>query len=233
MKKFYMTMAALLCGVAAMAQNEIYCEAENVLPGETGMVAVCVRNTDPFTRIQIQFTEVPEGITFSKKVKEFEMVEDRLDIEKAYLAADDDPADPAYELNEVFDLKRLSNGIIMLAAANAGYYEGGNFVNIAFLGNDGPVLKIPVTVAESVAEAPYTIKFNAKIFSTVSDPSEDVQTLVAQEGTEFTLTVGAGTGITSINAVDSKAPIYNVAGQRVSKAQKGVFIQNGKKVAVK
>ena len=42
-----------------------------------------------------------------------------------------------------------------------------------------------------------------------------------------------GTGINSINALDSKAPIYNVAGQRVSKAQKGVYIQNGKKVAVK
>ena len=42
-----------------------------------------------------------------------------------------------------------------------------------------------------------------------------------------------GTGINSINAADSKAPVYNLSGQRVSKAQQGVFIQNGKKVAVK
>jgi len=48
-----------------------------------------------------------------------------------------------------------------------------------------------------------------------------------------TLTVGKGNGINSINAADSKAPVYNVAGQRVSKTQKGVYIQNGKKIAVK
>jgi len=47
------------------------------------------------------------------------------------------------------------------------------------------------------------------------------------------LTVTSGTGINSINADDVNAPIYNIAGQRVSKAQKGVFIQNGKKIAVK
>ena len=47
------------------------------------------------------------------------------------------------------------------------------------------------------------------------------------------LTVGEGTGIIGINADDTNAPVYNVAGQRVSKAQKGIFIQNGKKVAVK
>ena len=54
-----------------------------------------------------------------------------------------------------------------------------------------------------------------------------------QEPFTIKLTVAGGTGINGINAADSNAPIYNVAGQRVSKAQKGVFIQNGKKVAVK
>jgi hypothetical protein len=50
------------------------------------------------------------------------------------------------------------------------------------------------------------------------------------EAFEVNLKIGAGNGINGINAADSKAPIYNVAGQRVSKAQKGIFIVNGKKV---
>lgn len=47
------------------------------------------------------------------------------------------------------------------------------------------------------------------------------------------LTVKGGDGINSIKADDVNAPVYNLAGQRVSKAQQGVFIQNGKKIAVK
>lgn len=38
------------------------------------------------------------------------------------------------------------------------------------------------------------------------------------------------TGISGINAADENAVIYNVAGQRLSKAQKGINIINGKKV---
>ena len=44
------------------------------------------------------------------------------------------------------------------------------------------------------------------------------------------------TGVEAIDnsefAIDN-APVYNLQGQRVNKAQKGVFIQNGKKVVVK
>ncbi|MBR3858375.1 MAG: hypothetical protein IKM68_10425, partial [Bacteroidaceae bacterium] len=66
------------------------------------------------------------------------------------------------------------------------------------------------------------------------DASDVVQNLSKDAPTvNFTLKVGDPTGINSINAEDSKAPVYNLAGQRVSKAQQGVFIQNGKKVAVK
>ena len=71
----------------------------------------------------------------------------------------------------------------------------------------------------------------------VSNSSSESLTLNGTFPTEYEdaagLTVGAGTGIIGINADDTNAPIYNVAGQRVSKAQKGIFIQNGKKVAVK
>ena len=38
------------------------------------------------------------------------------------------------------------------------------------------------------------------------------------------------TGISGINVDDENAIIYNIAGQRVSKAQKGVNIVNGIKI---
>ena len=40
-------------------------------------------------------------------------------------------------------------------------------------------------------------------------------------------------GITADKAIDANAPMYNLAGQRVSKAYKGVVIQNGHKFIVK
>lgn len=48
---------------------------------------------------------------------------------------------------------------------------------------------------------------------------------------EFELTATGIKGIT-VDGVENGA-IYNLAGQRVNAAQKGIFIQNGKKVAVK
>ena len=51
------------------------------------------------------------------------------------------------------------------------------------------------------------------------------------------VTVGSESGdpdaIKSLNGNTTNGAIYNLAGQRVSKAQKGIFIQDGKKVANK
>ncbi|MBP5765055.1 MAG: hypothetical protein J6W47_08060, partial [Bacteroidales bacterium] len=41
------------------------------------------------------------------------------------------------------------------------------------------------------------------------------------------------TGISEVNAEAASGEIYNLAGQRVSKAVKGLYIQNGKKILVK
>ena len=54
-----------------------------------------------------------------------------------------------------------------------------------------------------------------------------------QEDFNAKLTVKGGTGINEIKGLDNNAPVYNLAGQRVSKTQKGVYVQSGKKVAVK
>ena len=44
---------------------------------------------------------------------------------------------------------------------------------------------------------------------------------------------GTQTGIKSVEATAAKGAIYNLNGQRVEKAQRGIYIQNGKKFIVK
>ncbi|MBR4368118.1 MAG: chitobiase/beta-hexosaminidase C-terminal domain-containing protein [Prevotella sp.] len=51
--------------------------------------------------------------------------------------------------------------------------------------------------------------------------------------TAFALGTSGVNGITADKAIDANAPMYNLAGQRVSKAYKGVVIQNGHKFIVK
>ena len=41
------------------------------------------------------------------------------------------------------------------------------------------------------------------------------------------------TGISNLNAADNNSPIYNLAGQRLSKMQKGINIKDGKKIIIK
>ena len=47
-------------------------------------------------------------------------------------------------------------------------------------------------------------------------------------------TTGGATAISNVNAAeDTNAPVYNLAGQRVNNAMKGIYIQNGKKFVIK
>lgn len=47
-------------------------------------------------------------------------------------------------------------------------------------------------------------------------------------------TTAGATAISNVNAeLNANAPVYNLAGQRVARAEKGIFIQNGKKVIMK
>jgi hypothetical protein len=202
MKKFYMTMVAMLCGVAAMAQNELYADDFKVDAGSTTAdLVVKMRNADDVTAISFRLG-LPEGVSMAlnKKGKKYVTIdEDRMD-------------DHTYIIQDASD---GSDMISVYSASKATFYE-----------NDGPVVTVPLTIPGD--DATYQIRiYNVSI----SNPAA-VSVATSTECT-VTLTVGEGDGINGINAADSKAPIYNVAGQRVSKAQKGVYIQNGKKVAVK
>ena len=85
---------------------------------------------------------------------------------------------------------------------------------------------------------PFTITTNGTV-------KQDIQSLVKTNtvtaknawGEDITAELlgigGTATGINGVNAAANGNAIYNLAGQRVSKTQKGVYVVNGKKVAVK
>ena len=204
MKKFYMTMVAMLCGVAAMAENYLYVNPITVDKGtESVEIPVCLKNSDEITAISFVL-QLPEGLALAKNKKD-----------KYYATVDED---------------RMDDHQVAFTDAAGGYQMISVYsLNVAsFYEYDGPIVYVPVVVDDPNTDA--TFEVTLKNISAATPAGVSV---ADAEVATFTLTVGEGTGINGINAADSKAPIYNVAGQRVSKAQKGVFIQNGKKVAVK
>ena len=206
MKKFYMTMVAMLCGVAAMAQNELYADEVAIEKGETtANLEIKMRNEVEVTAISFRL-DLPEGVTMAlnKKGKKYVTIdEDRME---EHVAAIQDAAD-GNDMISVYDTKK------------APFYE-----------NDGTVVTVPLAITDEVAANDVTLTMKVYNISIATPAGVSLDTT---EAFDVNLKIGAGNGINGINAADSKAPIYNVAGQRVSKAQKGVFIQNGKKVAVK
>jgi len=217
MKKFYMTMVAMLCGVAAMAQNTLTAADIKVEKDATAAdLVIGMDNSADIVAVSFRLA-LPEGVA-AKAKKFIELNEERLDMEWIRLYSDDPAATP---LDAAYDLKiqNASDGNKMYS-----YYPNEKHT---FVGNSGALMTIPLTLT-NVAEGDYEIK----VYSISLGNTEGVSVADAEEIT-CKLTVGKGDGINGINAEDSKAPIYNVAGQRVSKAQKGIFIQNGKKVAVK
>lgn len=217
MKKFYMTMVAMLCGVAAMAQNTLTAADIKVeKDAKTADLVVGMDNTDQVVAISFRLA-LPEGVK-AKALKNFTVNNDRIDMDWVREFSEDEEAEP---LDAAYVISQMN-----AADGNKQYSLYPN-ASVAFLGNTGALLTIPMTLTD-VAEGDYEIKLYA-----ISIGNKAGVSVADAEEITCKLTVGKGDGINGINAADSKAPIYNVAGQRVSKAQKGIFIQNGKKVAVK
>ena len=211
MKKIYMTLVAMLCGATAMAQIGTLSCGDVALNagGETGYLEVMLTAEDVAAISGIQFNfALPAGVT----------------IAKVYNEDDEEWVDDV-----TFPIAKAKHQVGIMAATE-GYlvYLGGDN-SLSFKSTTNPVAKIGIVAAQDATDGEYEIVFNKAALSDKSSP------VVSYDVPDFTakVTIAGGVGINSINAADSKAPVYNLAGQRVSKAQKGVYIQGGKKVAVK
>ena len=213
MKKIYMTMVALLCSAAAMAQMTL--SADNVVAeaGQTAYLEIKFAEDAPrVITAAACWVTLPEGFTIAQEWN---------DDDEKYVA------DVTYPAAKSGHDKRMIKVTEEEAGNNNTYQFSAASNEDTFKAATDVMFKIGIAVPEGTAKGKYPVKVSKINFSDAANVAS------YQEG-EITvqLEVG-GDGINSINAADSKAPVYNLSGQRVSKAQQGVFIQNGKKVAVK
>ena len=110
-------------------------------------------------------------------------------------------------------------------------YSAAGTSGVFFKTSTRVLCRIGIIVSEDVEEGEYEMKSSKINFTYYNEEGESKP--MFQDDFTAKLIVARSVSINSINADDVNAPIYNVAGQRVSKTQKGIFIQNGKKIAVK
>ena len=116
-------------------------------------------------------------------------------------------------------VKKTADGAMMLICS------GGTETVALKSATEGELCTIGLKVAEGVTSQAVAVK-NVAV-------SDDQGTQYNQDDTTFQLIIGS-TGIVNIeNDAVNSGVFYNLAGQKVSNAQKGVLIQNGKKVVVK
>ncbi len=171
---------------------------------DTKTVSICMDNDFEVTGIGYKF-QLPDGVTLGTVYDEDE--------------EEDVPAvlknsDRCKSKHIVSCLPCKDNGAVITGAYSINVY-GTNFK-----GESGEILTMNLE-----GEMKGAVKFYAIAFTNAEAKSF--------QQADFTLDL-SGTGINGIEADGAEnAPIYNLAGQKVSKAVKGVYIQGGKKYMVK
>jgi hypothetical protein len=237
MKKIYMTMVAMLCGVAASAQTFSSEDITAVADGKT--VTYLVLN---FEEAAAAATQAGASVTFpealfiptgEKQTVEYLGDQYEVDVVKGMSIAQYYNEDDEEYVDDIEYPKTKSGHDIKLFTGHPLYPNiysiavGSVKNNVTFKTSTNVLAKIGLVFDPAVPNGEYEVTL--KPYYAVGDESPETD----PDPITIKLTVTGGTGINGINALDSKAPVYNLAGQRVSNAQKGVFIQNGKKVAVK
>jgi hypothetical protein len=97
--------------------------------------------------------------------------------------------------------------------------------NKSFKGTEGALVNISIVAAADAAKG----EFEGNIADAKFTPKSG--TSVTFDKVPFKVTIGDATAIKTVKAgLDSNAPAYNLAGQKVNSGFKGVVIQNGKKM---
>ena len=211
MKKIYMTLVAMLCGATAMAQTCTISAAEEIAlnAGEQFDLELYINESEPGL-----VNGMGTVLEFPDKIAPI------YDEDEEGFLFSSPAAKSAFTVMLIQGKDENENPTNKYTAAVAS-------TGATFKTSTNVVAKIGIMAEKDITNGTYEIK--------VGPTSFNVGTTSVYPQDPFTIKVNVtgGTGINSVKALDSNAPIYNVAGQRVSKAEKGVYIQNGKKVAVK
>lgn len=202
-KSRLLLLAALTCGTAlAEDANTFYFTDAAVLPGETTNIELCMRNAEKSLTCLEAEIQLPEGLS----------------------VALDEKGNPIVTLyrNRTEGHEVLTNVL-----------ESGNLKLLVsdiegrlFSGEEGPVLSFRVQAAEA---AP----IGESKLETVGESllvNAEAKAYYSVGVTGNILVTDDATGIDGeLRGTDASDAIYTLAGERVSKARKGIFIQNGKK----
>jgi hypothetical protein len=205
MKKIFFAAAlCMLTAISAMAQDKLFIENFSVNAGEE--VAVKVNLTNPqnvFSAVQFDLF-LPEGLEVAVNAKGKMKITLNNDEETGRL---DD---------QTCSASKASNGayrFVISSMTSAQIYE-----------TEGEILTVTLKASDNFQSGNGTL--DAIVL--VKPNGEKITT----EATTFAVN-GGGTGINSVNADNSKAAVYNVAGQRVAQGYKGIVVKNGTKVVMK
>ena len=202
-KSRLLLLAALTCSTAqAEDANTFYFTDAAVLPGETTNIELCMRNAEKSLTCLEAEIQLPEGLS----------------------VALDEKGNPIVTLyrNRTEGHEVLTNVL-----------ESGNLKLLVsdiegrlFSGEEGPVLSFRVQAAEA---AP----IGESKLETVGESllvNAEAKAYYSVGVTGNILVTDDATGIDGdLRGTDASDAIYTLAGERVSKARKGIFIQNGKK----
>ena len=202
-KSRLLLLAVLVCGTAqAEDANTFYFTDAAVLPGETTNIELCMRNAEKSLTCLEAEIQLPEGLS----------------------VALDEKGNPIVTLyrNRTEGHEVLTNVL-----------ESGNLKLLVsdiegrlFSGEEGPVLSFRVQAAEA---AP----IGESKLETVGESllvNAEAKAYYSVGVTGNILVTDDATGIDGdLRGMDASDAIYTLAGERVSKARKGIFIQNGKK----
>ena len=137
---------------------------------------------------------------------------------------DEDEEDYVYELGGDMTVKTHA-ATIKKQTSGAYYVLVSNNSGKEFKAESGDYLTVTLEASETAVSG------EAKMRDIILGNLAAQQMNTVEEAT-FKITVPVTEGISDVKADGSKAPVYNVAGQRVENAQKGLYIQNGRKILV-
>lgn len=200
MRKILLMAAAALLSVAAKAENTAKLYASNVENAEAGKTTTLTINMENNFDVA--------GFSFQVYLPEGVKI-----ARNSHIQITERDAEEAFQSN----IMNTQDGAKQISYVNP---DGG-----ALDGNDGAIVDITLTVDASIATGVYDIKI-----ANISFTDKDA---VATKQDDFIVKLGVGMG-TGINGIGASAQqsnvVYNLAGQRMNKAQKGVNIIGGKKV---
>lgn len=213
MKKFLFSIAMMAMALTASAQQEltVTAEASEVDGGESTLV-INLANTESFVGWQA-YLDLPKGITVNYEIEQ-EEDEETGEINDIYYY--DLTLSKRHSRAFTSSGKPTETGIMIVVF---------NLNQSAVKENEGELCTINLQVSsEYDGTSPITIRdFAVSAKDGAQTNAEGVVEVIP----------GVSTGINAVNFDDADAVIYNVAGQKVNKAAKGLYIKNGKKVVVK